>query len=73
LYAVSLICQKKGLDITSSNLAIEQINEAIDTVNKIVKKRKARVEKQGSTFRVLTFFKDSDTKNLIHHQILGAP
>jgi hypothetical protein len=73
LYAVSLICQKKGLDITSSNLAIEQIDEAIDIINKIAKKRKAKVEKQGSTFRVLTFFKDSDTKNLIYHEILGAP
>lgn len=72
LYTVSLLCQKKRIDESNSSHAIELIDEAIDIVNQIVKKQKEKVEQQGSVFRVTTFFKDADTKTLIHHQVLGS-
>jgi len=71
LYTVSLLCKKKNLDETSSNAAIQLIDEAIKVVQIVTQKVENKLQQQGLTFRQTTFFKDGDTKNLIQHEVMS--
>jgi len=71
LYTISLLCKKKGLDETSSNVALSLMDEAIQVVYNVTQKEESKFKKKGAPFLLLTFFKDGDTKGLIQHEVMS--
>ncbi len=71
LHTISLLCKKKGLDETSSQVALSLLDEATEIVYTVTKKEENKYREQGLPFILLTFFKDGDTKNLIQHEVMS--
>ena len=72
LYAVSLLCKRLKLGVTSSKDAISLIGEAMQIVQRVALKAEGQYKVLNKPFRSTTFFKDGDTKNLIFQEVNSA-
>lgn len=70
LSAIYHLCQRRNVDESSPEEGIKFIDDAINIVNDVMTEQKHRIENNGGIFRIANFFKDSDTKTLIHHEII---
>lgn len=67
LYVIRLLCEHRNLAKSDSNVAKQQLDDAIEIVKLTVERERA---KDPDSFRVNVFFKDADTKKKLRDVLI---